>query len=978
MADRPLRPLPEPPKRTSSLDPDNLPSPTPEVQDQPEKTVTEPPKSPKPAHDPPNKPVPPVPTTKRKTTMGEFSKPALPKIPEGFTTPTPNPQTPTVGETTGEGNETPTPDQDARFPVPVKGIQSRATLPIEGHLTAPQLDWVQKITSYAWEGNLEQLQQALRSPYAYTLINHPNDRGQTALFCAASQGHVQIVVELCNYGPIDIDVRVKGGHGGTPLHAAGFHQHEEVVAVLLFKGANPNISNNMGLTARQDARGQVLSAYAAFDGGDHVVFTSLYPILLQLKSKPPHWSQLSRPRTLTKSLPNIRTHYQEELAALTQPEPEPHAPGLLPISISSPKPQPQPPPKPTEAPPCLPMQPAVDVIVKTGWLLINKQSPKRFCELKNSCQFSYYAELGCAPLDTLSLQFKYHVIPDDLLLRRKSGPVTIQDEVGQIILTLEYDTFDDMEDWVRVLETLNNRLVNKVMRPVLNLRKGWLHHSINIWNGSWNVGNTPPQSLDDWLTLDSDYDLVVVGAQECSYKLPTITTINSEDWYNKVIETINRKNSTPYYVVSSLSLLEIRLIIFAKKVHEPFITQVRTSSVATGIANVVGNKGGVGISFSFHCASLIFITSHLAAHQDMIDRRNQDYKEVVKRMRMGNNEIDITNRFQYMFWSGDLNYRIDLPFDTVMDMVYKTTKIPTPLLDADQLIIQMRDQKVFEGFSEMPITFWPTYRLLRGGYDNQKNRIYNDEKQRIPSWCDRVLSRPFPDLTVTPGAYYSVPTVDTSDHCPIVATCSIDTAIAPGVLYSSLREDTPLTRCFAVLQFTQLKAKGMKWTEEPSAYIRFYSKVFPSHLRAQTAPDPHTYSPSWGDYELQLTGVPNLGYLESSHVILEVLSGKIRPTSLGQAVLSLAGCPKRFNEPILLNGETVAYMAGSISLQSQAANAIALETFDAWAAPHEPTTPKPTRPTKPKQQLPTPPTRKTVDGSTPMRPPAKLPNHTQS
>ena len=82
-----------------------------------------------------------------------------------------------------------------------------------------------------------------------------------------------------------------------------------------------------------------------------------------------------------------------------------------------------------------------------------------------------------------------------------------------------------------------------------------------------------------------------------------------------------------------------------------------------------------------------------------------------------------------------------------------------------------------------------------------------------------------------------------SDHCPIVATCSIDTTISPGVLYSSLREDAPLTRCFAVLQFTQLKAKGIKWTEEPSAYVRFYSKVFPSHLRAQTAPDPHVRSP---------------------------------------------------------------------------------------------------------------------------------------
>lgn len=57
---------------------------------------------------------------------------------------------------------------------------------------------------------------------------------------------------------------------------------------------------------------------------------------------------------------------------------------------------------------------------------------------------------------------------------------------------------------------------------------------------------------------------------------------------------------------------------------------VRSSAVATGLSlgapgTTLGNKGGVGISFSIGATSCIFVNSHLAAHQNNVRERNEQF-----------------------------------------------------------------------------------------------------------------------------------------------------------------------------------------------------------------------------------------------------------------------------------------------------------------------------------------------------------------
>lgn len=133
---------------------------------------------------------------------------------------------------------------------------------------------------------------------------------------------------------------------------------------------------------------------------------------------------------------------------------------------------------------------------------------------------------------------------------------------------------------------------------------------VTVFIGSWNVGKAPPpDSLHPWIPENSNFDIIVVGVQECEYNARSGES-SETDFSNCIQNTVGSK----YIKISSLSLLGIRLYVLVKREHYYKISQIKKGTEATGLGNVVGNKGGVGVSFTFNETRFCFVTCHLAAH----------------------------------------------------------------------------------------------------------------------------------------------------------------------------------------------------------------------------------------------------------------------------------------------------------------------------------------------------------------------------
>ena len=133
------------------------------------------------------------------------------------------------------------------------------------------------------------------------------------------------------------------------------------------------------------------------------------------------------------------------------------------------------------------------------------------------------------------------------------------------------------------------------------------------------------------------------------------------------------------------------------------------NTIKTGMSGKAGNKGGVVIRFLLHSTSLCFVCSHLAAHQAKVLERNQDFHDICRRVQFphvrhshlfhliytcgGCVPQGVTlESHDYVFWCGDLNYRIDLPTHVAKE--YITARRWDKLVRDDQLTVQKKQKKV--------------------------------------------------------------------------------------------------------------------------------------------------------------------------------------------------------------------------------------------------------------------------------------------
>lgn len=193
------------------------------------------------------------------------------------------------------------------------------------------------------------------------------------------------------------------------------------------------------------------------------------------------------------------------------------------------------------------------------------------------------------------------------------------------------------------------------------------------------------------------------------------------------------------------------------------------------------------------------------ARDERVNARNENYCAIVNNMHLTKSAFDLTNQFHALFWFGDLNYRINIPRQDVIKLV--AGKQWDKLCRGDQLLLvsctvpdmrigpwsndwfggkERKHGRCFVGFKEPLIRFPPSYRYNRG------DRTYSEEKMRTPSYCDRILYKPLPGLSVKCYEYTTCDRLTTSDHSPVYGVFSIP-LLRPDVSVCASAASSPVS-----------------------------------------------------------------------------------------------------------------------------------------------------------------------------------------
>jgi len=214
----------------------------------------------------------------------------------------------------------------------------------------------------------------------------------------------------------------------------------------------------------------------------------------------------------------------------------------------------------------------------------------------------------------------------------------------------------------------------------------------------------------------------------------------------------------------------LHLTLFVHRSIFPLVRGIESTEVRTGLGKIVGNKGGIGMTFRVCGTSFLFINCHLASGQKQTRQRNDDFERILNEMDLPKARVtqekkmkqksNIVDRFDFVFWGGDFNYRVNETRDNTIE--YLRENKYDVLLKEDQLTIAKNTTKIFSKFQEGDIKFPPTYKYQVGTH------LFDVKKKRTPSWTDRILfasgkkSQDIKQLT-----YQSQHENTISDHRPV-------------------------------------------------------------------------------------------------------------------------------------------------------------------------------------------------------------------
>uniref|UniRef100_A0A8C2C7B6 phosphatidylinositol-3,4,5-trisphosphate 5-phosphatase n=1 Tax=Cyprinus carpio TaxID=7962 RepID=A0A8C2C7B6_CYPCA len=447
---------------------------------------------------------------------------------------------------------------------------------------------------------------------------------------------------------------------------------------------------------------------------------------------------------------------------------------------------------------------------------------------------------------------------------------------------------------------------------------------ITIFVGTWNMGNAnPPPNITSWFqskgqgkTHDDTasqipHDIYVIGTQE--------DPLGEKEWIETVRGALRDITNISFKQIATQTLWSIRIVVLAKPEHENRFSHVFCDSVKTGIANALGNKGAVGVSFMFNRTSFGFVNSHLTSGSEKKLRRNQNYVSILRFLNLGDkklNPFDITHRFTHLFWLGDLNYRVDLPAQEAENIVMKIKlQQYQDLLARDQLNMEKEEERVFLDYEEEEITFAPTYRFER---DTREKYAYTKAKAtgtkyNLPSWCDRVLRKSYPMAHVVCNSYGCTNDIMTSDHSPVFATFDVGVTsqfVSKNDLSKDAQGAIKIMNCVAVL-LTKSKTKF---------FIEYHSSCLEKFVKS---PEGENQENTEGSIKVRFSGQVELTpiiadpeYLLDQHILICIKSTDC-DESYGEGCVALRSAESSYTEfciKLTHHGERTGLLTGGIQL----------------------------------------------------------------
>ncbi|VDM21909.1 unnamed protein product [Hydatigera taeniaeformis] len=343
--------------------------------------------------------------------------------------------------------------------------------------------------------------------------------------------------------------------------------------------------------------------------------------------------------------------------------------------------------------------------------------------------------------------------------------------------------------------------------------------TLNLFIGSWNVNGRQDSllRLDSWIRPPSGHppaDIYVFGFQELDLNLAGMAMnkqsaspfeskwlwlletsmeglLSLPSGHSVTMRRWTKRSGGGFKRLSIVRLAGLLLVVYVSNrlSQQAIISDIAVQSVPTGMFNLMGNKGAVGLRLTVYNHSLCFLNCHLAAGPASCERRNQDYGEIMRKMMFERRSLQevpqysLVNDHDQVFLFGDLNYRLigldvnenlaaiarkDFGLLVKFDEVDIPASNPPPWLSPSspstafsfQLLQQQAQRRVLQDFSEGKITFPPTYK-----FDLTSNSYYIADG-RVPSYCDRILWK---GKYVDQLLYQSHDDFCLSDHKPVSA-----------------------------------------------------------------------------------------------------------------------------------------------------------------------------------------------------------------